>query len=237
MPLAVQKSVPPLRPNSLAELLSAIEVRVAESRVHLTVASEAHVAAPEAYVADLVHFLTLLHGELPHVLDGVTSGDPTLAEMLEPAVQQLHRDRAWLTDLSVETGASVDHFGVIEAELAVSGLRDAMLTLASSQRSGCGLGVTIGVLTEWPHIRTLLDRAGTLAFAARWPSPSGSWASATLERVLKIAEGAFATPAGGRAVAFGASQWTQLHGQLLALVEDRAAARALNRLQADRSFA
>lgn len=225
MTLAVQSSVPRLRPDTFADLLKAVESRACEARAGLAAAANGQSPAPEPYVADLIHFLAILHGELPNVIDVVTSACPRLEGTLEPAAQQMQRDRAWLAGLCVETGSAVEHFGITEAETAVRGLRDAMLTLAGSQREGCGLGVAIGFLVEWPPLRTCLDQAGTLAFSRRWPGPDGFWTGSTLKQVLPIAETAFAAPTTGRAIAFGASQWTQVHSQLLALAEDRAAAR------------
>ncbi|OWV33859.1 hypothetical protein B5C34_10560 [Pacificimonas flava] len=210
-----------LRPDSASALLELLDERAETALEGLAGVAEGHSADPNRYVAELSHFLGLLHGETPSVLDIVAASAPQLSRRLEAACAQLSADRRWLAQLSVKTGHLVELSGLSESEFAVRNLRTAMMTLAQSQRQGCGLGVALGVLSDWPKLRAALDLAGTLAFSAGWPSPETGWPQGARHTLLDEVEGAFAALPTARAVSFGAGQWLQVHAQLLRLVDAR----------------
>ncbi|MEE4349439.1 MAG: hypothetical protein V2J26_04355 [Pacificimonas sp.] len=222
---AVRMEAARLRPATVDELLETVTRRTDDAFAELAAVAEGRCDAPDLYVADLVHLLAILHGEMPSVLDTALEYNADLEPFIEPAAQRLHRDRQWLAELSVLTGYSVDTAGLSDAETAVRGLRDAMLTLASSTRSGCALGVFLGFLSDWPRLRAGLDQAGTLAFSARWPAPAGDWTVPDSGDLYERAARSFADRTTARAVGFGAGQWLLVHSQLLALVDARACAR------------
>lgn len=172
--------------------------------------------SPAIFVAETAHFLTILHGELPSVLDH--AGKAFAADWLDAASAAFHADRAWLTTLSVETGPRVELSGLTQTEQAVRGIRDAMLTLVCSAREGCALGVAAGFVTEWPVIAAALDDAGSRLFAPRWPSRGTAWPAKT----SAAARAALTPQSDSRPVRFGVVQYAALHAQLFELLGARA---------------
>ncbi|MBV7257143.1 hypothetical protein KCG44_10155 [Pacificimonas sp. WHA3] len=181
--------------------------------------------SPEALVADTISLFTVLHGEMPSLIDLVARNTSGLRDVLAPAVAAFEKDRKWLATLSRETGARVDLAGLTDAETATRGLREAMLTLAGSSRNGCTTGTILAFLTEWPGLRSALDLAGTLALSARWPSLSAEWPATPLAMITKVAEPLYDDDATARALAFGAQQFSLIHAQLFDIVQTRTDAR------------
>ena len=213
------------KPESAAELVAALCTRAAKARTGLAAVANGESARPDIHVADLVHFLTILHGEVPSLFGRLIKTSPSLQPLLEGANVRLQADRRWLAELSVSTGGATDLTRISEAEIAVREIRETMLTLAGSQREGCSLGVALAFLAEWPELRRLFDEAGTLAFSFRWPSSPPPWPREDLQNVAEATEAVFGDARIARAISFGSIQFSEVHGQILALADERAAAR------------
>ena len=212
-------------PATVAQLRGGIGGAMQMARAGLRTVADGGSAQPDIYVADFVHFLTILHGEVPSLVDLIIEREAELADMLAPAAAQFRADREWLGQLSVETGPAIELTGLSQAETVVRGVRTAMHTLVGSPRDGCALGAAFAFLLDWPELRTDLDAAGTLAFSARWPASPADWPPAPFGPVEELARTRLAEGSAGRAVSFGAAQFTRMHVQLLELVDARAAAR------------
>ncbi|MGB3723898.1 MAG: hypothetical protein WA979_13915 [Pacificimonas sp.] len=219
------KATPPAEVESVHMLLSTLEDMGRATRAPLSAVAAGESSDPDAFVADAVHLIAILHGELPSLFDTAAGVNPDFETWLEPAAAAFHADRAWLTELCVMSGPRTDLSGLSDAEALVRGLRDAMLTLAQSSRNGCALGSVLAFLNDWPQLRSAIDNAGTIAFSSRWPAPYGEWPDAPLLSATDAAEAAFDARPTMRALTFGAQQFAQLHGQLLELIAARAAAR------------
>lgn len=227
MPAAVPSPATPLEVTDVHGLLCAIENTARAGRVPLVTAAHGQSANPVAIVADTVHFLMVLHGELPSVFDLVAQALPELTDPIASGAGAFAADREWLTRLVVLTGPRLDLTGISDAETTVRALRDALLTLATSSRDGCALGTLLTVFATWSDLVDALDTAGTLAFSARWPSRKSIWSAETLDTILTAAEALYAERPRARAIAFGAQQCGLLHQQLLELVSARAASRSI----------
>ena len=214
--------------GGLHDLLDGIETQARAARSVLTAPPEnacGNDAANDAaavLVADAVHLLAILHGEIPSLIDLVTEHHPAHERLLAPAAATFQGDRAWLTALAVATGTRVDLAGLSETETLVRELRAAMLILARSKRDGCALGAILAFLNDWPPLRTALDEAGARAFADRWIAAEGDWPDEPLAEISGIAERGFDNTVSARAIAFGAQQFASLHHQLLDLFAARA---------------
>lgn len=225
MALAVRDHRPLSRVETLGELLGSLGAAAAAGRAELAAIGKEQRRRPEGFIADAVHFLTILHGEMPSLLDALATGNGDLQGPLEQAAAQFSDDRIWLASLAASSGIYPGLQGLTSAETIVRNIRSAMLTLARSQRHGCGLGVALGFLIDWPGLRAALDAAGTAIFTARWPAPAGRWPGDALLSLTALAAPRFQEIGSRRAIAFGAGQFVQIHAQLLELVETRAAIR------------
>jgi hypothetical protein len=98
--------------------------------------------------------------------------------------------------------------------------RNALETLANSERDGCALGAATALVGDWWPIRRLLDRAAARV-GTEPPAPSLPDEAS----VLQIVDGATPTPGSARALAFGSEQLLLQHRALFDLLEARAEAR------------
>ncbi|EMD82582.1 DUF6975 family protein [Pacificimonas flava] len=225
MALAARDHRPLSRVETLGELLASLGAAAAAGRAELAAMGKAQRRRPEGFIADAVHFLTILHGEMPSLLDALAADNGDLEDPLKQAAARFSDDRVWLAGLAASSGIYPGLQGLTSAETVVRNIRSAMLTLARSQRDGCGLGVALGFLIDWPGLRAALDAAGAAVFAARWAAPAESWPGDALLALTALAAPRFQEIGSRRAIAFGAGQFVQIHAQLLELVETRAAVR------------
>lgn len=194
------------------------------SASHPYLHDEALSAGPHATrnLADAVHFLCLLHGRHPGLIDHAFESTTCLASQrwLATAAPAFAAERLYVMRLAVAVGPVPSTPGSAESEAAVVGQRHAMQMLARSERRGCPLGATIALAVDWMAIRPLLDRAahrlGLEADACRLPGLE------TIEPVL--AEAAADAPV-QRALGFGAEQVLVQHRGLFDLLEARQSAR------------
>jgi hypothetical protein len=194
------------------------------SAAHPYLRSQALLRGPHASrnLSDAVHFLCMLHGRHPGVIDHAASRspDPETLGWFSTATSAFAEERAFLTRLSYAVGPIPSTPGAGDNETTVLGQRHAIEMLAQSERKGCALGAAVAVAVDWGAIRTVLDAAahrfGMDVPVSRLPTAS---------EIAILAEAASATPQLQRALIFGASQIVLQHHGLWDLLEARQQAR------------
>jgi hypothetical protein len=119
------------------------------------------ISGPDALrnLADAVHYLCLLHGRFPGVLDhaATKTSDNAARKWLIDAAEAFATERAFVTKLSVAAGPLPSTSGQQQCEAAVIAQRHALDMLAQSDRKGCALGAAIALALDWRTIRAILD--------------------------------------------------------------------------------
>ncbi|WP_373491467.1 hypothetical protein [Parasphingorhabdus sp.] len=171
-----------------------------------------------ADTADIAHFLCVLHGRHPGVVDHAATKtvDDAAREWLVQATDGFAAERAFLTKLTVAagpiSGVSVDD----QSNAAVLGQRKALEMLSQSDRSGCAIGAAIGLAADWHHVRKILERialrVGVEARASVLPN---------IEQSAALHSRLATTPMMERALNFGAEQLLNQHRGLWQLLEAR----------------
>jgi hypothetical protein len=212
-----QLSVPQAGPNLLAC------VRDNGSASHPYPASESLAAGPGAArnLADAIHFICALHGRHPSVIELVAARnvDPASRGWLNEAAAAFSRERALLARLAVEAGPVPATPGQ-GAEAAIAMQRNALLTLAQSERRGCAVGAALAVAADWAGIRKVLDKAAN-RYGIGGPHPFFNDVGA----VADLTDAAAANPSVRRAMLFGAEQVALQHRGMWDLLQARAEAR------------
>ncbi|XVJ64441.1 MAG: hypothetical protein HEQ22_10100 [Sphingopyxis sp.] len=173
-------------------------------------------------LADAVHFLCLLHGRYPGVIDNAArkAVDPASRQWMDQAAEAFAQERAFLSKIAAAVGPAPSTHGQDQCEAAVAAQRKAIDMLAESDRHGCAVGAAIALTLDWRTIRVLLDiSAQRLDMApprCNLPDLPG-----TARLAATIAE----TPAVERAMVFGAQQLIAQHSGLWDLMAVRAASR------------
>lgn len=196
------------------------------SAAHRYLASDALLHGPYAprNLADAVHFLCVLHGRHPGVIDlaGSHTVEAAAREWLVTAAKAMAAERAFLTRLAVAAGPIPSTPGGAEAEGVVQGQRTALGTLAQSERRGCALGAALALALDWRVIRRILNAA-----AARFGVEAPPLELGRDEDLREVADAV--VDAGGRgverAVLFGGQQIAVQHHGLWDLLEARVQAR------------
>lgn len=182
---------------------------------------------PEPHdIADVAHFLCLLHGRLPGLLDQAANHtvDPEAGRWLLRAVDGFAAERALLAKLTVEAGPIASTPGQDQCTPLILQLRTALASLGQSDRAGCAAGASFALILDWAAIRPVLDGiAHRLGFEIR------EAALPDANETLALAASLSADPLTSRAVAFGAGQMLQQHR----LFWDMLAHRRHNRLLLD----
>ncbi|MEJ6593578.1 hypothetical protein [Parasphingorhabdus sp.] len=171
-----------------------------------------------ADIADIAHFMCVLYGPHPGVIDHAATKtvDDAAREWLIEATDGFAAERAFLTKLTVAagpiSGVSVDD----QSNTAVHGQRKALEMLSQSDRSGCAIGAAIALIADWHFIRNILER---IALRVGVEARSSILPSIDKTSVLnsRLAE----TPALERALNFGAEQLLNQHRGLWQLLEAR----------------
>jgi hypothetical protein len=194
------------------------------SAAHPYFASDELLRGPEAArnLADAVHFLCMLHGRHPGVIDHASERtvEPDARSWLSRSGEAFIAERLYLTRLAVAAGPVPGTPGGSASEAAVVGQRAAIATLARSERRGCALGAAIGLVADWARIREVLDAAARRLGVE--VAPCGLPDAAESRRVAASAGG---SPSVERALLFGAEQILVQHHGLWALLEAREQAR------------
>jgi hypothetical protein len=173
-------------------------------------------------LADAAHFLCLLHGRYPGVIDhaGQRIVHPIAREWLYRVTTGFSAERGLLTRLVVAAGPLPSTLGQAQSEAAVGGQTHALATLAQSERNGTALGAALALVLDWQPIRRVLDVA-----AQRFSLNAPPLDLPRPEETLAMAVAAAETPAVERAIAFGAQQLLIQHRGLWDLLETRESAR------------
>ena len=171
-----------------------------------------------ADIADIAHFLCVLHGRHPGVIDhaATKTADDAAREWLVNATDGFAAERAFLTKLTVAagpiTGVSMDD----QSNAAVLGQRKALEMLSQSDRSGCAIGAAIALVADWHFVRNILERialrVGVEARASILPA---------IDETAELNSQLAATPALERALNFGREQLLNQHRGLWQLLEAR----------------
>ncbi len=219
-----QSTQPRTQTRSVAELLDSL-VASEGTGAHAYVRSGALSSGPDAMrnLADAVHFLCLLHGRYPGVIDSAArkAVDPVSRRWMDEAAQAFAEERSFLSAIAAAAGPMPSTHGQDQCEAAVAAQRRALDMLAESDRHGCAVGAAIALTLDWRTIRVLLDIS-----AQRLDLPAVRSALPDLRDTARLANLVADTPAAERAIAFGAQQLITQHSGLWDLLAARAESRA-----------
>jgi hypothetical protein len=174
-------------------------------------------------LADLIHYLCVLHGRYPGLIDHAAARvvEPDARSWLTNATYAFAGERAYLARLAVAAGPVPSTPGAGGTDAAVLGQRHAMETLATSERRGCALGAAMALVLDWAAIRDCLDSA-----ASRFGVDTPAYPAADVEAAVRLADSTGASAPVQRALLFGAQQILVQHHGLWDLLEARQQARA-----------
>lgn len=181
-------------------------------------------ASSTANLADAAHYLCILHGRHPGVIDHAAHriADNAARTWLLHAASGFAAERAILAQVTVALGPVPSTVGQSDADAAVLQQRHALDMLAQSDRRGCAMGAAIALVIEWQAIRQLLDvamlRVGTEPRPCTLPDRAATLA---LADILASGDDSVA-----RAAQFGAHQLLRQHRGLWDLLQARANVRA-----------
>lgn len=174
-------------------------------------------------LSDAVHFLCMLHGRRPGVIDHAANRclSPSGRAWFAEATEAFAAERLFLTRLAVAAGPIPGTPGHASTESTVLSQRHALEMLAQSERKGCALGAAVALAIDWATVRGVIDvaaqRFGVDVPVRRMSHPHEVAAFAMVEA---------SSPAMERAMMFGAEQISVQHFGLWDLLEARQQARA-----------
>lgn len=174
-------------------------------------------------LADALHLLSMLHGEQPGLIDIAAERNPMGEADLWFArtARGFATERAYLAQLIVVAGPTPSTPGEAETAATLVGQRQALGMMGRSERFGCAIGATAGLLLDWQAIRAVLDTAAERLGVAITPCvlPDEASTAALLGLLPEH-------PRLDRTLSFGARQLLAQHHHLWELLEARTAARA-----------
>lgn len=219
-----QSTQPQPQSRGVAELLDTL-VASEGTGAHPHVKSGALSSDPQAMrnLADAVHFLCLLHGRYPGIIDSAArkAVDPASRRWMDEAAQAFAQERAFLSKIAAAVGPMPSTQGQAQCEAAVAAQRKALDMLAESDRHGCAVGAAIALTLDWRNIRVLLDIS-----AQRLDMNVPRCTLPDLRDTARLAAEVADSPATERAIAFGAQQLIAQHSGLWDLLAARSASRA-----------
>ncbi len=173
-------------------------------------------------LADAVHFLCVLHGRHPGVIDHAAAAqiDPDARAWLNEAADGFATERALLAAMASKVGPIPSTHGQAACEAAAASQRHALDMLARSERRGCALGAAIALTLDWRTLRVLIDIS-----AQRLDMAVPTLALPGLPATARLANAHAASPAVERAMLFGAQQLASQHRALWDLLATREVAR------------
>ena len=173
-------------------------------------------------LADAVHFLGLLHGRFPSIIDHAArvGAEPTSMRWLDQAAMAFAQERRFLSQMAAALGPPPSTMGQTRAETAVAAQCRVLDMLAQSERRGCALGAAITLTLEWRTVRVMLDMS---AEKLNIPRPRNSLPD--LRITARTANDAAQNPAIERAMMFGSEQLLTQHRSLWDLLSVRASSR------------
>ena len=218
-----QSPQPKVQTRDVAELLDSL-VASGGTGAHPHVRSGALSSGPEAMrnLADAVHFLCLLHGRYPGVIDNAArkAVDPASRQWMDEAADAFAQERAFLSKIASAVGPVPSTQGQAQCEAAVTAQRKAIDMLAESDRHGCAVGAAIALTLDWRTIRVLLDIS-----AQRLDLNPPTCTLPDLRETARLAATVAETPAVERAMVFGAQQLITQHSGLWDLMAARTVSR------------
>jgi hypothetical protein len=173
-------------------------------------------------LADAAHYLCLLHGRHPGVIDHAAnrSADGAARNWLIQAGAAFARERAYLTQVAVALGPVPSPAGQSDCEAIVSQQRHALDMLAQSDRRGCAMGAAMALVLDWQAVRGVLDMAAIRVGLEPYPTDLPSRAE-TFAMACAIG----GDSAADRAIQFGARQLLSQQRGLWDLLKARAEVR------------
>jgi hypothetical protein len=175
-------------------------------------------------LADIVHFLCVLHGRHPGVIDHAANHtvEPLGRSWLSQLLDGFADERAFLTRLAVIVGPLPSTPGAGDNDAVLQAQRQAITLLAQSERNGCALGAAMAVTIEWRTIRSVLNAA-----ASRFGFDVPDYALPEADTVRGLANEIDSSAGIRRAMLFGAEQVALQHRGLCDLLEARQDARGI----------
>ncbi len=221
-----QSIQPKVQTRGVAELLDSL-VASDGTGAHPHVRAGALSSGPDAMrnLADAVHFLCLLHGRYPGVIDNAArkAVDPASRQWMDEAADAFAQERAFLSKVAAAVGPMPSTQGQAQCESAVAAQRKAIDMLAESDRHGCAVGAAIALTLDWRTIRVLLDIS-----AQRLDMTPPTCTLPDLPGTARLAGTVADSPAVERAMVFGAQQLITQHSGLWDLMAARAASRVIS---------
>ncbi len=175
-----------------------------------------------ADIADIAHFLCVLHGRHPGVVDhaATKTADVIAREWLVEAMDGFSAERAFLTTLTVAAGPISGVRSEDQSNATVLAQRKALEMLSQSDRNGCALGASFALVLDWQAIRPLLEKVAIkLGIEPRKAILPSAEATHVLNAELSQSS------AVERAINFGVDQILTQHRGLWQLLEARKNAR------------
>lgn len=178
---------------------------------------------PLSLLADMAHYLGLLHGRFPGMMDYAAAHitDNAARQWLIQTCDAFAKERAFLARLSVELGPVPSTSDHSNSDAAVLQLRHALDMLAQSERRGCALGAAATLALDWLAIRALLDQA-----AIRTGLEPVRSAMPDRAATLSVLRNLHADDVMVRAIRFGGRQLLHQHDALWTILRRRAETRA-----------
>ena len=221
--MAINRSIEPTPAISVAAAqLARVAADGSARHAHLLALLDGSGAHCARDLADAVHLLCSIHGRYPGLIEIALqrSSNPLVQDWLNRAAEAFERERLYLVRLTSAVGPLPSTPGAAETEASLLAARNALETLANSERDGCALGAATALVGDWWPVRRLLDRAAARA-GTEPPAPSLPDETS----VMEVVEAATPTPGSARALAFGGEQLLLQHRALFDILEARAEAR------------
>ena len=179
-------------------------------------------AEPVRDLADAAHYLCILHGRHPGVIDHAArhAGMGVEQSWIEAAAEAFAAERAFLVRIVAAAGPLPSTPGHAESEAAAAAQRHALEMLAQSDRAGCAAGAALALAIDWIEIRKVLDTAAK-RLSLTPPPP----ALPMMEETVTVVDALVREASVERAMLFGAQQLFAQHRGLWDLLEARASAR------------
>ncbi len=176
-------------------------------------------------IADIAHFLCILHGRHPGVVDhaATKTADVAAREWLVEAMDGFSAERAFLTRLTVAAGPISGVRTEDQSNATVLAQRKALEMLSQSDRNGCALGASFALVLDWQAIRPLLEQV-----AIKLGVEPRSVALPSVDSTNLLNTELSQSSAVERAINFGADQILTQHRGLWQLLEARRNARLVD---------
>lgn len=204
--MATKPDLPDGADDAFAFAHDIVDTALAGSRSHRHAMRVANAFSDDPALSEAIHFFALLHAERPSAASVAAGVDAS--PWLTRFAAAFDSERAWLARATI-LKALPRRNDLSRHEQLVRGQREAMLTLARSDRAGCALGAVAALACDWPGVRAALSRDPRREFD---------------RSVIDALAAAAVSPAARRAIGFGCAQMLAVHRTLWDLLEARQAA-------------